>query len=117
MDLEMVLNELSLRVPAINILIARQRMTDFVSMLTTAASQGVKKVMHIDRSIYDVILAPDYPISRWLNDSSIDKYTRRFFMGLAARLSYLPDLPEFWFESDQVNGLGFAYLNDQLAIS
>lgn len=117
MDLEMVLNELSLRSPADDISTARTWMSDLLSTISLAASFGVKKVIHVDRNLFDVALAPDYPIARWFNDSQIDRDTRLFFKTLATKLSYIPDLPEFWYGEDQARGLGFAFQYEHLALS
>lgn len=117
MDLEMVLNELSLRSPANDIPTAQQWMLDLISTINVAAGHGVKKIIHIDRNLYNVVLAQDYPIARWLNDSQVDKDTRRFFRSLTTKLSFIADLPEFWYQEDQANGLGFAFQYELLAVS
>ncbi len=117
MDLEMVLNELSFRSLANDISTAQQWMLDLISTINVAAGHGVKKIIHIDRNLYDVVLAPDYPIARWLNDSQVDKDTRRFFRSLTTKLSFIADLPEFWYQEDQANGLGFAFQYELLAVS
>ena len=113
----MVLNELSLRSPANDIPTAQQWMLDLISTINVAAGHGVKKIIHINRDLFDVVLAPDYPIARWLNDSQVDKDTRRFFRSLTTKLSFIADLPEFWYQEDQANGLGFAFQYELLAVS
>ncbi len=88
MDLEMALNELSLRSPADDISTARKWMSDLLSTISLATTHGVKKIIHVDRNLFNVPLAQDYPIVRWLNDSQIDKDTRRFFKTLTTKLSF-----------------------------
>jgi hypothetical protein len=117
MDLEMVLNELSLRSPANDILTAQQWMVDLIDTINVAAEHGVKKIIHVDRNINDVLLAPGYPIARWRNDSQVDRDTRSFFKTLTTKLSFIPDLPEFWYRDEQANGLGFAFQHEHIAIS
>ncbi len=117
MDLEMVLNELSLRSPANDIPTAQQWMLDLISTINVGAGHGVKKIIHIDRNLYNVVLAQDYPIARWLNDSQVDKDTRRYFRSLTTKLSFIADLPEFWYQEHRANGLGFAFQHELLAVS
>jgi hypothetical protein len=117
MDLEMVLNELSLRSPANDYLTARKWMSDLIDTINVAAAHEVKKIIHVDRDVNDVLLAPGYPIARWRNDSQVDRDTRSFFRTLTTKLSFIPDLPEFWYREDQANGLGFAFQHEHIAIS
>ncbi len=117
MDLEMVLNELSLRSPANDILTARQWMVNLINTINVAAGHGVKKIVHVDRDINYVLLTPNYPLAQWRNDAQVDIDTRRFFKTLTTKLSLIPDLPEFWYQTVQANGLGFAFQHEHLAIS
>ncbi len=72
MDLEMVLNELSLT-PAEDIPTAQKRMSDFIDTVRTATTHGVKRVIRTKEDFQSTILAPNYPIMRWRNDSSVDR--------------------------------------------
>ncbi|HLQ29863.1 MAG TPA: hypothetical protein VK140_11585 [Ktedonobacteraceae bacterium] len=117
MDLEMVLNELSLRSPANDTLTARQWMVDLINTINVAAGHGVKKIVHVDRDIDYALLAPNYRLVQWRNDAKVDVDTRRFFRTLTTKLPLIPDLPEFWYQTDQANGLGFAFQQEHLAIS
>src|SRR5712692_4627547 len=117
MDLEMVLNELSLRSPANDILTARQWMVNLINTINVAAGHGVKKIVHVDRDINYVLLTPNYRLAQWRNDAQVDIDTRRFFKTLTTKLSLIPDLPEFWYQTVQANGLGFAFQHEHLAIS
>jgi hypothetical protein len=117
MDLEMVLNELSLRSPADDNLTAQQWMVNLIDTINVAAGHGVKKIVHVDRDINYVLLAPNYRLAQWRNDAQVDRDTRRFFRTLTTKLSLIPDLPEFWYQTDQANGLGFAFQHEHLAIS
>src|SRR5713226_7188938 len=117
MDLEMVLNELSLRSPANDTLTARQWMVDLINTINVAAGHGVKKIVHVDRDIDYALLAPNYRLVQWRNDAQVDRDTQRFFRTLTTKLSLIPDLPEFWYLEDQAHGLGFAFQQEYLAIS
>ncbi len=128
MELEMVLNELSLRSLAANEYVARQRMSDLVSTTVAATKHGVARVIRTHNNLNAEILAPDYPIARWLNDGMVDRDLRRFFRLLVTKYPFLEDisdaniknnfgLSEFFHAEDQAVGLGVAYWLDALTIS
>ena len=50
MDLELVLNDLSLRVPAVDRRTAQQRMADLVDTLRVAVSSGANRVLRVHDS-------------------------------------------------------------------
>lgn len=127
MDLEMVLNELSLQPPAKDIRAARLRMADFVDAVRAAKKKGIKALRTHDDLSY-VALAPDYPFARWRNDTEVDRDTRLFFKTLITKAPYLKDITnptiedrvgrsEFFYQGDQAAGLGAASLLDALALS
>ncbi len=128
MALEMVLNELSVLTPAEDIPTAQQRMSDFIDTVRTATTYGVKRVLRTKEDFQSTILAPDYPIVRWRNDSSVDREARRFLTALATKSPFLTDisdpeiensvdLSEFKHQGVQAYGLGIAYLRDALSVS
>lgn len=128
MDLEMVLNELSVLTPAEDILTAQQRMSDFITTVRTATTHGVKRVLRTKEDFQSMILAPDYPIVRWRNDSSVDRESRRFLTALATKSPFLTDisnpeienlvdLSEFKHQGVQAYGLGIAYWRNALSVS
>lgn len=67
MDLEMVLNELSLRTPASDIQTARLWMSDLINIMRQAITQGVKRVLHTPGGFHHMLLAPDYPLAPYVS--------------------------------------------------
>lgn len=128
MDLEMVLNELSLLTPAADIPTAQQWMSDFIITVRTATAQGVKRVIRTQSDFQSTILAPDYPVARWRNDNAVDREARRFLKTLITKAPFLTDvsdpeiedtvdLSEFKHQGTQASGLGIAYLLEIMALS
>lgn len=128
MDLEMVLNELSLRPPASDKYDARQRMDGFIKTIVQATSSGVKTILRTSSTLHAEELAPDYPVARWLNDPQVDRDIQRFFRTLTTKAPFLVDvndkevqdafgLSEFFYEERPAIGLGVAFLLDSLAVS
>lgn len=128
MDLEMVLNEASLHTPAADISKARQLMSELITTVRTATSQGVKKVIRTQSDFQSTLLASDYPVARWRNDNEVDREARRFFRTLTTKAPFLADvsdskledtvnLSEFKHQGTPANGLGIAYLLETLALS
>jgi hypothetical protein len=127
MDLEMVLNELSLRIPADNIQTAQQRMSELIATAREAAEQGVKPIIRTHSNFYASILANNYSLSDWLADRSTDRDELRFLL-TAARTPFLTDiqnseienksiLSDFNYEGENCKGFGIAYLLESLALS
>ena len=127
MDLEMVLNELSLRTPAPDIITARQWMSQLIQTLRQATTTGVKRVLRTSNEIHSVEIAPNYPISKWRNDPEVNRDERLFFKTLITKAPFWNDVAEefkdrfdlsqVWFETEEAQGLGFALIIDGLAIS
>ena len=128
MGLEMVLNDLSLLPLAEDIYAARQRMSKLVDMLIAAVSLKVERALRTEYDINVVELTIGYPIARWLNDSDVDRDTRRYFRSLATKAPYLREVndssllntyysSEFFHNQNRAAGLGMAFLLDALAIS
>jgi hypothetical protein len=127
MDLEMVFNELSLRVLADNIQTAQQRMSDLVATARQAAELGVKPIIRTHSQFYADLLAQNYSLSDWLVDRNVNKDIQRFIL-TTAKAPFLEDiqnseienknsLSEFYYEGKLTEGLGIAYLLETLAIS
>ena len=124
----MVLNELSLQTPAVDVPQARQLMSELVTTARTATSRGVKKVIRTQGDFQSTLLAPDYPVARWRNDNAVDRDVRRFFLSLTTKAPFLADvsdskledsvnLSEFKHQGNHAHGLGIAYLLQTLALS
>jgi hypothetical protein len=127
MDLEMVFNELSLRVLADNIQTAQQKMSDLVATARKAAELGIKPIIRTNTQFYAATLAENYSLSDWVIDRSVDRDIQRFIL-TAAKSPFLADiqspeietktlLSEFYYEGELAEGLGIAYLLETLAIS
>lgn len=128
MELEMVLNELSLQPLAKNKPEARQRMSDLISTMIAASRAGVNKTLRTHQDLTPEPLAPDYLLAQWLNDHEVDREARRYFISLAFHAPYLVDIndhtvgekvdgSDFFHNGDCAIGLGFAYCLDTLALS
>lgn len=128
MELEMVLNELSLRPIAHNISIARQRMSELMLTVIVATKYGVKSVLRTNSNLDTEELAPDYPVARWRNDTNVDIEMRRFFKALVTKSPFLNDitnpnildsvdLSDCFCGEDRAIGLGVAFWLEALAVS
>jgi|GEM_PF-2722505 len=73
MDLEMVFNELSLQVPANDIQMAKQRMSELILTAREAAELGVKPIIRTHHEFYNPLLADNYSLSNWLVDQFASK--------------------------------------------
>ena len=128
MDLDMVLNELSVQFPASDIRTAHEWMSDLLNTIIAAAKQGVNGILRTHRDFHATMLAPDYPLGRWRNDPSVDKEKRWYFNFRITQKPFLVDLDapeieeklglcEFTHKGDVVQGLGHAYLLEALPVS
>jgi len=127
MDLEMVLNELSLQTPAPDIPTARERMSELIKTLRRATASGVKRILRTNSNINSLELAPGYPVARWRNDPESDREETRFFRTLTAKAPFWEDaakeikeqfeLSEVFYQGEQAMGLTFAFVSDALAVS
>src|SRR5437868_3677924 len=110
MDLEMVLNELSLRPLATDVHVARQRMSDLMRTVAVATTHGVKKIIRTYSTLDSEELAPDYPIARWRNDSNVDRELQRFFRTLVTKSPFLEDVADL----DILHSVGLSdFLHDE----
>ena len=125
MALEMVFNELSLQMAA-DIRAARSWMEAFIQVVNAATSHGVSRVIRTKSDIFDITLAVDYPLRRWLNDPAVDREIRLYIKVLTTKAPFWEDLPdlhdnvlahEFIFDGREAQGLGVAYLLESLAVS
>lgn len=127
MELEMVLNELSVR-PADDIHTARQRMSELMLTAHAATKHGVKSVIRTLNNLDTEELAPEYPIARWRNDGNVDIETRRFYKTLVTKAPFLNDiiesnilntfnLSDCFYGQDRAIGLGVAFWLEALAVS
>lgn len=127
MDLEMVLNELSLKTPASDEQTARKLMSELISTVRQATVTGVKRVIRTSDEINTIELAPNYPVVRWRNDNEVDLEERRFFRTLATKAPFWVDLAEqikndfdlsdVLYQGETARGLCFALISDALPVS
>ncbi|HBB31994.1 MAG TPA: hypothetical protein DDZ80_09235 [Cyanobacteria bacterium UBA8803] len=127
MDLEMVLNELSLRTPAADIPTARQLMSELIRTVRQATVSGVKRVLRTSDDINTIELAPDYPVARWRNDNGVNREERSFFRTLTTKAPFWTDIAEaiknnfdlsdVIHQGEEARGLCFALVSDALPVS
>ena len=127
MDLEMVLNELSLKTPAADEQTARQLMSELISTVRQATITGVKRVLRTADDINTIELAPGYPVARWRNDNTVDLEERRFFRTLTTKAPFWSDVAEViksdfdlsdvFHQGEETKGLCFALVSDALPVS
>lgn len=92
MDLEMVLNELSLQTPIADISTARKLMSELIQTLFQAKSLGVRPILRTHSNINNIELVCDYPIASWRNDKIVDLEERRFFRSLTLKAPFCEDV-------------------------
>ncbi len=127
MPIEMVLNDLSVPEPMQDRAAARELMHKLIDVLSEAGRSGLN-VLRTKEALYPVELSPEYPISRWLNDSEVEREKRSFLRSLVTKTPLLEEitdqsiqdqdiLAEFFYEGERAYGLGIAYLLNALAVS
>ncbi len=129
MKLEMVLNELSINNPSNSEQIARELMYDLIKTIATANNQGIG-ILRTKSKIYDIIIAQNYPISKWLHDNLVSTEQKDFLLTIETQTPLLKEITDKliinkanWSysilrgEEDTATELTIAYLLDALAIS
>ncbi|AFY82503.1 hypothetical protein [Oscillatoria acuminata] len=132
MEIEMVLNELSLRHPAPDTYTARQWMSDLIGTINAIAKYSSESVsLRTQYDFHSTQLAPNYPLFRWLNDQEVDQMKRDIILTLATNSPFShaidnPDIQdiennqansEYRYEGERAIGLGVAHLLETIAIS
>ncbi|MGB3509592.1 MAG: hypothetical protein WBA93_10160 [Microcoleaceae cyanobacterium] len=126
MDLEMVLNELSLQTPFADIPTARKLMSELIQTFIQARKLGVK-ILRTHSDLNYIKLTPNYPIVSWRNDREVDREERIFFRSLITKVPLCSDvteeikskfdLSEVWYQGKLAEGLRLALISDYIAIS
>jgi hypothetical protein len=130
-EIDLILNELSLKNLASNEQTARQWMSNFINTIKAVKAQGVKVYLRTKHDFHTTILAPNYPLRRWLNDQDVDQVERGFIRALATGNPFSNNianvdikdienncgLSEFWHQGETAVGLGVAYILDTMAVS
>lgn len=132
MALDFFLNELSYRVPALDVRLARNNMENLVALLSSLkrATERLPNApqLRMHEGFHAAILAPDYSLAKWRADTSVDHVQRLFFKTYAARAPFLYNLPtettrdfpeiyEYQFDGTVCLGLGYAHLLRGIVIS
>ncbi|WP_293352734.1 MULTISPECIES: hypothetical protein [unclassified Microcoleus] len=129
MDLEMVFNELSARNLAPDISTAQQWMSELISTMREAKRCGLKGI-RTQADFHAMVLAENYPLSRWRNDSQVNREERTFLRTLATKTPLSVDIPdleikikvedpdcELSLQGSQAEGFKVAHYLETLAIS
>ncbi|MCC5605470.1 hypothetical protein LC612_01315 [Nostoc sp. CHAB 5834] len=131
MDFDLILNELSLRNPAPNEQVAQQRMSELIKTIQAVKAQQVKVSLRTKENFHTTILAPNYPLRRWLNDNDADQVERLFIKTLVTKAPFSTDianseiqdienntsLSEFFHQGEMAIGLGIAYVLNTITIN
>ncbi len=118
-----------MRNPASNEQIAQQRMSEFIKTIKAIKAQGMKVSLRTKENFHTIILAPNYPIRRWLNNAN--EVDRVFIKTLATKTPFSTDiansqiqdiennasLSEFIYQGELAIGLGIAHVLNTIAIS
>ena len=128
MDLEMVFNELSARTLAPDISTARQWMAELIRTMVAAKGCGLKGI-RTQADFNAMVLAENYPLSRWRNDNNVNRNEQTFLRTLATKKLFvdIPDVEikikvedpgcELSLQGSQAEGFKVAYYLEILAIS
>jgi hypothetical protein len=127
MDIEMVLNELSMSNPDIDKFQARELMSNLIDTLRGAIKFGVQSILRTNEDLNYIELLPEYSIAKWRNDREVDRDERSFLILLATKSPYnidtSPDiqsqfdLADVSFNGQKSEGLRFAAITQSIAIS
>lgn len=125
----MVFNELSARTLAPDISTARQWMSELIRTMVAAKGCGLK-AMRTKEDFSAIILAENYPLSRWRNDKEVNREERTFLLTLATKTPLSVDIPdieiklkvedpdcELSLQGSQTEGFKVAHYLETLAIS
>jgi hypothetical protein len=126
MTVPLALNELSLEHSALGMDEGRARMAKLIELLRQLAGLGVREPLRTAWPLDELMLAPQYPVRRWLNDPDVDTEARRFWRSLISQAPILraedvwSDDEEAWecrHEGRAALGLGAAHRLNGLAVS
>lgn len=129
MDIDMVLNELSLSPPAIDKQTARQRMLNLVHTAAELATElHINDAIRVSGGFDETEIAPGYSLGNWLFDNELYPDERRLIGRYFDKSLFLDDWedPEikdkksrsfFFYNEEPAKGLGFAFLRRFLALS
>lgn len=126
MPVDVVLNELSFRISALNQFEARRRMTTLMDTLGEVEQQAGTIDLHFHEEVYGSCLTRDYFLEQWLKDPLVDRDEVRRFLGYEKKTPLFMGQPELknrqfsleysWGGQEAV-GLGAADQLDGLPVS
>jgi hypothetical protein len=131
MGVDMILNELSLPL-ASDIPTARATFSNFIRVLKSVRNQGLKKASLLTQySFHQILLAPDYPLRRWLNDPEVNREEKTFLRTIATSSPFSQGIAddlisevennaaplEFRHQDKIAIGLGIAFILDTISVS
>jgi hypothetical protein len=127
--MDYIFNELSIK-EVDNIHSARSILEDFVKTCAKAQktlSLSTLRIPETIGSLYNIVLAKDYPVAKWCHDQEIDHDIRQMFYVIVANPPLLKDeeineldtfnSSYFSFNGKESKGLGVAHLLQTLAVS
>lgn len=126
MELQLILNDLSLTPPARDKLHGRACMATLVSVMVRAAECGARRILRVPRGFEAQLVCDGYPLAAWRNDPGVVLEQKQFFNVVASKVSYLEGLPlleeqlisnEYKYGEAPAKGLGVASALDGLAVS
>jgi hypothetical protein len=128
MSIDMVLNELSLTPPFIDIHAARGGMSRFIQTLIAATRRGLRASLRTSVIIHGALLGPNYVLAQWRNDAAVDREEQRFFRSLTTKYPLLSEIDDATGEDTfgltdctcngaRSSGLAFAYVFEALPVS
>src|SRR6266404_4403570 len=126
MDLQLILNDLSLAEGAEDRFQACASMSQFVQTMVRAARLGVKSVLRVPMDFESKTLCPGYPLVAWRNDPQVEREQKQYFNSVVSKVSYLEGLPdieqqllsiEYEHQGVPAKGLGVASALGGLAVS
>lgn len=128
MRVDLVLNELSYRSPAVERHEAKQVMEKLIETMRAARRIGAERALRCHEDLYSSRLAEDYSVADWLHDGTVDQVARLFFKDAATASPFLQGMEgseaaqqvgasDFAFQGEPAMGLGVAFVLDGLSVS
>lgn len=124
--MDLIFNELSLEPPMAARVEARAVMIELVETLATALDSRLIKALRTDSQFVLRTLCPEYTVSHWLVDGSVDREAKRLMQTVASKAPFVEALAdelqgerlaEFSCRGQLAIGLGVAVLRSEAALS
>lgn len=126
--MDLVVNELAFEHLCDSEFEAEKRMATFIATIRSLTALGFARQLWVTREFLAIELLNDYPITRWLNNTTIPVAERMFVKTILSKGPFLEDTIEehvlkrkgvfdFEHERKSAKGLGLAWLVDGPAVS